>query len=304
MNSRHGAISLTLLIFFSASCSGDDNNTSTVDMSPAADMTLDKSDMPTTQDMKEDVTADMREDAEPDMRVDTPDMREEVEHDMKPVEEDMAMPPTGDRPLAGFGEITGACDELDTELDSPAAHFIQNTLDFGMDAYDMGDKEKLSADAQAILDAGNAGGSSLISETFAFEILYRCEGAKLLATETEVMYHNPMGKITDLLVEIDGKKVGVSVVRAFVFPFDDPYPYSEAERILTKKLEGINESTANVKEEDRWVKQILSVAAYSEQHAVELRAAFDAASEELKTDTILYVTVMEGEDRPIFFNED
>lgn len=37
------------------------------------------------------------------------------------------------------------------------------------------------------------------------------EEATLLKTETEVLYPDPAGKITDLLVEIDEQGVGVSV---------------------------------------------------------------------------------------------
>ena len=40
-------------------------------------------------------------------------------------------------------------------------------------------------------DDGNAGGSSLLSEVFAYEVLHRCEGATLLKTETDAIPRTP-----------------------------------------------------------------------------------------------------------------
>lgn len=270
-----------------------------------------------TQDMGSDMPS-----SEEDMSGGEPDMGEAEDmssaEDMPPAEdmttaEDMSsevdmmtpedMGGVSGEPLPGFGELMGDCDVLDTELTDTQTHFFRNTLDFQMDAYDMSDFMLLSMGGQEIIEDGNAGGSSLLSEVFAYEVLYRCEDAVLLKTETEVAYTNPMGKITDLLVEIDGEKVGVSVVRAFAFPFEDLYPIEEATRILDKKLSDIGESTANVAAEDRWSKQILSVIAYKQQHADQIRAAYDQLDASLKADTILYVTATEGEDRPLYFND-
>jgi hypothetical protein len=222
---------------------------------------------------------------EEDMSPETPD---QGAGDMTP--EDMTpavdMEPSQDMgasmlPLDGFGELSGECDVIDTEIDLT----------------------KLSEGGQTIIANGNAGGSSLYSEVFAYEVLYRCEEAVLLKTETDIIYQPGMGSITDLLVEIDGEKIGVSVVRAFAFPFEDPYPIEEARRILNKKLTDIQESSARVAEEDRWVKQILSVIAYTEQHAMQIRTAYDELEVSVKTDTILVVTVTDGEDGPLYFNE-
>jgi hypothetical protein len=95
-------------------------------------------------------------------------------------------------------------------------------------------------------------------------------------------------------------KSGVSVVRAIAFPFDAPYPIEEADRILRKKLEDIPLSSANVTAQDRWVKQILSVMAYTPMHAQQIRMAWDALEPAVRGDTILYVTATQGDDRPIY----
>ena len=214
-------------------------------------------------------------------------------------------------PLAGFGQISGACGVLDTELVDEMPHLVRNVIDFGQDPYDMADLMALSQGGQRVIEEDNAGGSSLVSEAFAYEILYRCEGAELLKTETAILYDEDgdgspdadySGEITDLLVRMDGLKIGVSVVRAFAYGSDD-YPAGEAARILEKKLQGINESSARVAPEDAWSKQILSVLAYAPQHADQIAQTFMALDPALRADTVLVVTVTEGEDRPLYYND-
>ena len=285
----------------------DRDSDNPVDMTAAQDMLdagdlgdsgsdLDLSDMVSLSDAdmfsQEDLSdlSDMRqEDAAPDM----PDMTGGEDADM-----DAPGPP-----LPGFGTITGDCQMIDTELASPQPSLFRNELDFMMDPYDMSDTMLLTPGGQALLAAGNVNANSLLSEVFAFEILARCEGATFLEGEMGIDYYNEMGKITDILVEIDGERVGVSVVRAFAFPFEDPYPEEEARRILNKKLGDILLSTQNVKPNHAWHKQILSVIAYSPQHADQIEAVYQTLDPMVKSDTILYVTATQGEDGPIYFND-
>ena len=208
-----------------------------------------------------------------------------------------------DLPPGELGVLTGDCQQIDEELFEATPSLFRNELDFAQDGYDERDRERLTPGARTILEAGNAGGSSLLSEVFAFEVLARCESATLLETETTIDYKDEMGKITDLLVEIDGEQVGVSVVRAIAFPFEQPYPEQEARRVLTDKLEGIALSSLNVAPRHAWVKQILSVMAYTAQHADQIEAVFSTLEPELRGDTILYLTVTEGEDRALYFND-
>ncbi|MEZ4462911.1 MAG: hypothetical protein R3E66_24920, partial [bacterium] len=88
----------------------------------------------------------------------------------------------------GFGVITGQCGEIDmTELLSSQPFLFVNTIDFQMDPYDDADLPRLTPGGQEIIADGNAGGSSIMSEVFAYEVLERCDMAALLKTETEIV---------------------------------------------------------------------------------------------------------------------
>ncbi len=265
-----------------------------------------------SQDVLTDTTADATADATADVAGDTAaDVNPDVGPDTSPPEDASAdsadsadtTPDTMDTtdtagptlPLPGFGAITGPCGFLDDELLDPNPSFEVNAIDFGSDPYDAADYGLLTEFGQEVIDDGNAGGSSLLSEVFAMEVLARCELATLLATETEIRYTTE-GKITDLLVEIEGRKIGVSVVRAVGFPKDDPYTVEQARTILERKLGDILESSANVAREDAWEKQILHVLAYAEGHVESLEAAWEAIPAATRADTIVFVTVTNGDD--------
>lgn len=198
----------------------------------------------------------------------------------------------------GLGVISGECGLIDAmELDSPSAFTFDNSIDFFRLGFDY---DLLTPGGQQVFDAGNLGGSSLHSEVISFEVLARCEGATLLATEGEIQYTDPMGTKTDLLVELDGRVVGVSVTRAVGFPFDAPYTELQAASLLTGKLEDILASTANVAPRDAWVKQILHVIAYADMHAQSIAAAYATLPPEITADTILLVTVTNGNDAFVY----
>ena len=200
-------------------------------------------------------------------------------------------------PLPGFGALSGDCGVLDDTvwLSSEPRLFVTH-LDFGTDPYDAADHDLLTPGGQKIEDDPNAGGSSKDSEAFAYEVLARCELAVLLKTEMEVAYLNPDGKRTDELVRVDGRQIGVSVTRAMSWPLDAAWPPASADELLTKKLQGIAASTANVTAPDVWERQILSVLAYGPDHATVLADAWAALPADLRGDTIVYVTVTDGDD--------
>lgn len=201
----------------------------------------------------------------------------------------------------GYGVLTGTCGEINLDdllSDQPQA--IENEIDFTTrPAFD---EMLLSAGGQEIVADGNLGGSSVYSEAFAFEVLHRCEGATLLKTEAEIVYTGP-GKRTDILVDIDGERVGVSVVRAMSFPEGAPYPVDQALGVLEGKLDDILQSSALVAPEDAWPKQILSVIAQTPEHADAIAAAYAMIDPATKADTIVYVTVTEGEDAFLYYNQ-
>ena len=211
---------------------------------------------------------------------------------------DAAGPDAGGLPLAGFGAIAGDCDVLDDELTAAGPSRFDSSIDFAAPFTD-DQADQLTAGGQEMLAEGNAGGSSLYSEVFAFELLARCELAPLLKTEKEVDY-DQAGAITDLLVEVDGEKIGVSVTRAVGFPFEDPYTVDQAGELLERKLADILESTAHVSDGDRWRKQILAVLAYAPGHADALTTALDAIEPAIRADTIVWILVSGGTDDFIY----
>ncbi|MDX2015195.1 MAG: hypothetical protein SFW67_33690 [Myxococcaceae bacterium] len=201
-------------------------------------------------------------------------------------------------PLAGFGAVTGACGPLSLmDLTSPTPATYETRIDFGA----------MSLDAGLLTDGGfrlfttpNAGGSSVNSEVFSFEVLHRCELAELFATETQVTYTPPTSKKTDLVISLEGEIIGVSVARAFKFPPGSPLLVSDARTLLTGKFSDIQVSTQNVNPPYRWRKQILHVLAYDD---VARQAVLDAAAQldaGIRGDTILYLTTTDGNDAFIY----
>lgn len=202
----------------------------------------------------------------------------------------------------GHGRVHGECFRVPPELSQPTPSYLQVRLDFEMDQYDEpAERPRLTQGAQVMLATPNAGGSSAISEAFAFEVLALCEGATLVKTETQITYLPPTSKKTDILVSIDGQQVGVSVTRAVSFPPDAGYPLTP-QRIafLEGKLDDILVSSANVQPPDRWVKQLLVVMAQGDEHAATLRAAWQQIDAMSKADTVLYVVVTDGPDAPLY----
>lgn len=212
----------------------------------------------------------------------------------------------GPRPDAalGFGTISGDCGVLDdTEWNAPTPFWFAGTFDFATDRYDdPTDRGRLTAGGLKIVSTANAGGSSVYSEVFAYEWLARCEQATLVKTETEIVY-DTVSKKADILVEIDGRKVGVSVTRLVHFPFGQPYTLVDADTLLRRKLDDIQLATASVSAADRWSRQMLSILAYDTQHAMVAMTAWNALPAATRDDTILIVSVTNGDDLFIYTDQ-
>lgn len=200
-----------------------------------------------------------------------------------------------------YGALSGRCGVIDeSELLDEVPQLIHNELDFsGEPAFEV---SMLSPGGQAIHAAGNLNQGSLLSEIFAFEVLHRCEGAALLETENTIDY-DVDGKKTDLLVEIQGQRVGVSVVRAMSFPEGAPYSISQASTVLEGKLADILVSSANVSANHAWPKQILAVVAQTDMHAAAIAEAWGTLDATLRADTIVAVTVTEGSDGFVYYDQ-
>ncbi len=210
---------------------------------------------------------------------------------------------TPDAPAAtGFGVLSGMCGVLvESDLTSVSPRLVQATMTFERGYMDPADRPLLTEGGAIIAATPNAGGSSSLSEVFAFEQLARCEDATFLKTETQITYDTP-GKITDILVEVAGHKIGVSVTRAVAFPFGTAYTREDADELMTKKLTDIQASTMNVSDADRWDKQILAVMAYDDQHAQVVEQSIAAMGASITSDTIVIITSTAGDDSFIYTN--
>lgn len=215
---------------------------------------------------------------------------------------DTAEVPPDTETVEGFGTLSGMCGVLaEADLTSASPKLVHATMTFERGYMDPADRPLLTEGGAVIAATPNAGGSSGLSEVFAFEQLARCEQASLLKTETQITYDTP-GKITDILVEIDGHKIGVSVTRAVAFPFGSPYEMADADQLMTKKLTDIQASTMNVSDADRWDKQILAVMAYDDQHVTVVEQSIAAMSPSITSDTIVIITSTAGADDFIYTN--
>jgi hypothetical protein len=203
---------------------------------------------------------------------------------------------------SGFGDLSGMCGVLvAADLTSPSPEIVRDTFTFARAYMDPADRPLLTEGGQRLAATPNAGGSSGLSEIFAYEELARCEGATLLHTETEVMYDGT-GKITDMEVELDGHKIGVSVTRAQTFPLGQTYDLDTATMLISRKLTDIQASTAHVSAQDRWDKQILAVLAYDGAAADTVAQAWSMLDASVQADTIVVVTTTDGDDTFIYTN--
>lgn len=151
------------------------------------------------------------------------------------------------------------------------------------------DDLELTDEAKRILNTPNAGGSSIESETLSFEMVKKVFNAKLLKTETEIEYWPQGGPITDYACHIFGSIIGISVARGM--NFKAPFTIKEATKLLTKKLNGIVQSskTSLVK----WDKQILNIWVLSKQDADTTFRAWETIDLNLKSNTLLLITIAE-----------
>jgi len=218
--------------------------------------------------------------------------------------DDATMEAASDAPVADGGgcnnDILGtfetcACPLVSMDLTSPMPSLREDGLAFTPG--EMYTRAALSPGGQTLYDIPNAGGSSIESEIMSFEILHFCEGATLLKTETQIAYAPPddsgPNTITDLEVEIGGKKVGVSVTRGY-FPKPMPFTVSDAKALLEKKLIGVNRSSMRVLPQDKWVKQILHVFVADQASHDAVVQAWPTIDPMIRADTIVLLTKTTG----------
>jgi hypothetical protein len=225
-----------------------------------------------------------------------------VEPDAAVIEPDAAV--VDGAPAAdGFGDLSGMCGVLTaTDLTGPTPEVVRATMTFARGYNDPADRPLLTPGGQHLAETPNAGGSSGLSEIFAYEQLARCEHAALLKTETEIVYDGT-GKITDLEVQIGANKIGVSVTRAQSFPLGSTYTLEAATTLITRKLNDIQAATAHVSAADKWTKQVLAILAWDGAAADTMAQAWAMESDSVKADTIVIITTTNGEDTFIYTNQ-
>jgi len=153
-------------------------------------------------------------------------------------------------------------------------------------------QKRLSADAQRILDCPNAGGNSEKSEAMSFELLHLCFGAKLVKTEMNIEYEWSISKRTDYSALVYGQRIGVSVTRGYKHRGE--FDATDAQKLLQKKLNGVNLSTRDVIETDAWTKQMLHIWASTAEMAEVLVAEYHKLPEDLRGNTVVLITVVEN----------
>ncbi|HEY1546417.1 MAG TPA: hypothetical protein VGG28_01285 [Kofleriaceae bacterium] len=209
-------------------------------------------------------------------------------------------------PLAGFGDLSGMCGVIqESDLTSASPRTIQVDFNWAQGYVDPDDRPLLTAGGQHMAATPNAGGSSGLSEIFAYEEVARCELATFLKSETEIIYDPPTSIKTDILIMLDGHKIGVSVTRAFQGPLGSgPLTMDAAVTLAQKKFAEIHDSTAGTANTvDKWDKQILSVLADNVDDANTWLAATATLDAATIGDTILVLITTDGDDAFIYTNE-
>ncbi len=214
---------------------------------------------------------------------------------------------TASVPLPGLGTISGACGALQRQL-LPAAGpgYARTAFDLGQPGWDA---EDLTDDGETVATTENLGGNSLLSEGIAMEVLARCEGAQLIATEAGITYTG-QGPRTDILVQVGSTRLGVSVVRAFQFPAGSQLSAARAREIVEDKLTDMTAADGLVAPGSAWARHALHVVAWNAQHADAIAGALDLLlSDALDADTdtpdlfsdhVVLVTVTDGSDGAIY----
>ncbi len=208
-----------------------------------------------------------------------------------PVDADSSDVESDTRPASRFGAVSGACGTLSEAVIAPGAAFLTNEYAFDGPF----DPALLAGRRKARFEADNAGGSSKCSEIMSMQLLVDCAEATIAALEVEVQY-DMEGAITDYVADFDGVRIGVSVTRAYLGPAHRDYSVDQATTLLTKKLGGVNESTANVSAADAWTRQVLHVWTLQPSWVPLLEEAWTSLDDALKADTVVLVTVESNSD--------
>ncbi|KAG2227048.1 hypothetical protein INT45_006455 [Circinella minor] len=164
------------------------------------------------------------------------------------------------------------------------------------------DQVHLGQGAQRVLTTptgGKTSQTSTLSEALSVELLSRLLGSDLTKTETELTYRN-YGPMTDYACRVQDTHLGVSVTRAMSYWTRKGFKKEDATKLLTRKLNGILKSSQSIVNTN-FDKQILHVLSMSKHHASQIKRAYKRLSQDLKSDTVLFITTVDAEN--VFFND-
>lgn len=190
-----------------------------------------------------------------------------------------------------IGTASGECGAITAAVKATSSVVVEIPIAF--DTTDKWERARLSPGGQKIFDAPNAGGSSKESEVMTYELLYHCDFAALLKTETEIGYgpaaDGAPATITDMIVTIGGEKIGVNPKRVFK---PEPLTMTDAEvrDQLVRNFESIKASTARVLPADKWVKQILHVWVPNAKYYDAVKRVLPTIDDTTKSNTIVLIT--------------
>ena len=163
------------------------------------------------------------------------------------------------------------------------------------------DKVRLGQGAQRVLTTptgGRTSQTSTLSEALSVELLARLLGSDLTKTETELTYRD-YGPMTDYACRVQDTHLGVSVTRAMSYWTRKGFKKEDATKLLTRKLNGILMSSQSIVNAS-FDKQILHVLSMSKHHASQVKRAYKRLSQDLKSDTVIFITTVDAEN--VFFN--
>ena len=118
---------------------------------------------------------------------------------------------------------------------------------------------KLNLPALQLINAGNAGGNSILSEAYSIELLNRYYDADNFIFENDIQYWHSTCSIIDYITYINNQRVGVSVTRALNYQNPTDFTLHQATKLLQNKLYGLLIARNAVVAEQRYLHSILHI---------------------------------------------
>ena len=159
--------------------------------------------------------------------------------------------------------------------------------------------------ARKIYCEPNAGGKSINSEAFSVNVLNELYGITDILSEMEVEYIWYNYKKCDYICTIFGQRVGVSVTRAMGYPDPSHFTVEDADRLLTKKINGLLVAREGVLTKYDFDKCILHMWCESKGIADTISERHALLPDEVKDNILVVLTVTKPYSSPfIYYDED